>query len=484
MKRDLLTRLSIGVTPPLTEQLSRTTASFAVPLIGSLCQTYAALWLFCSTPWPSSLTWPTLLRTAGVFMLVTMAAHAAAVRFNRRLFREQVDAPARLLTFAIWPSVVWLPLLMLLVREESVWVAAVPPLISAAAAFSLKQWLSGVSDTAPASVDPGSISTLFDSQTPPSTFRAFVPALAISIAFQAAITELALGRPFAAGLLFAVSTVCLVWLRPERPEPYRSEATASSPLRAAAPRTLIVFLLIAIALIPYLKSDRLARELRSLLQANPKAASASRSKNHASSHPGGSSYSGIILVLPPKREHAVVPPAPVAPAQFTTPRRPVTIPFDGEYWYFKQPDRRPKPDAAVVRGEPTKRRISSTDMRPLSMEAHQRLRNPVNMNCCRAIRLAIQNADTAPGAIFIEILLENRSSTNTVAQSLGTLVLPSSENSHAVPNRSPVDEVLTFPFPAHTGKRQFDEITVAIKPARERARAGARVAIQSFELIP
>jgi hypothetical protein len=178
-----------------------------------------------------------------------------------------------------------------------------------------------------------------------------------------------------------------------------------------------------------------------------------------------------------------VAPPPLTSTQFSSlQNKPVIIPFDGEYWYFRQPDQRPRADAPIVRGDPTKRNIRSIDTRPLSMEAHQHLVTPIKMNCCRAIHLAIQNADNRPGAIFVEILLKDTASRTT--QSLRELVIPSSEDRNISLSRPPINEILNFPFPTHNRARQFDEITVVIKPARERSLAGAHIAIQNFKLVP
>lgn len=88
--------------------------------------------------------------------------------------------------------------------------------------------------------------------------------------------------------------------------------------------------------------------------------------------------------------------------------KPVIIPFDGAYWYFKQPDQRPKGDAPTVRDDPLSKNIRPTNMRPLSMEAHQNLNMSIKVDCCRTLRLAIRNADHEPGAIFVEVLLRDR----------------------------------------------------------------------------
>jgi hypothetical protein len=467
MERELITRFPIEPAPLVAEETSPPIASLAVPLIGSLFQTAGVVWLLCPTPLHSSLTLPRLITTALFFLLITIAAHLFAVWSNHRIFREQIDAPFRFLIFAIWPSVVWLPLLVLLIRGNSIGTVLVPPLIAASTAFTLKRWSLASRNSAITPSDAVAISTLFHIQRPPSLPRVLAPAIITSIVFQAAATELALGNLFTAGSLLAASTVFPIWTYPIKLRPFVLNQDTASSVRSVAPRTLTVFLLLAIALLPYSISNNRT-------PAPPTKAAGSLAH--------GDSYSGVILILPPKPHHEIAPP-PLASTQFSNSRnKPVMIPFDGEYWYFRQPDQRPRSDAPIVRGDPTKRNIRSTDTRPLSMEAHQHLVTPIKMSCCRAIHLAIQNADNRPGAIFVEILLKDRASKGT--QSLGELVIPSSEDRSISLSRPPINEILNFPFPTHNRARQFDEITVVIKPARERALAGAHIAIQHFKLIP
>lgn len=460
----------------------------ALPLLGSLLQTYGMVALLCRTPWGSTLTWPGLLGKAISYLLITMAAHVVAVWTNRKLFRNQIAAPAGFLILAIWPSVVWLPLLVLLMREGSVLMALLPPLIVGTAAVSLRRWIHGASGPESASREAGDLRSLFHVESPRSPVRAMAPAAATSLALQGAAAAFALGRPLAAGWLLAAGTVLPVWMYTMRLRPLRLEEDAMSSVRGLARPTLTVLLLLAIALMPYLRSGGgTLASIRALLRANASTtASMTPPKVRATGRAPDGTYRGVILVLPPKPHHELQPPPPPAASVEVSRfgRKPVMIPFDGAYWYFKQPDAGPKADAPVVRGDPRKKSIRSTDLRPLSMEAHQRLVLPVRMDCCRLLRLAIENADNEPGAISVEILLRDRASKEGITRSLGTAVIASSVDQHVSSTRPPVDEVLSFRFPQRASGEEFDEITVVIKPAKERARTGARVAVQTFELVP
>ncbi len=161
------------------------------------------------------------------------------------------------------------------------------------------------------------------------------------------------------------------------------------------------------------------------------------------------------------------------------------IPFDGAYWYFKQPNHQPPQGARVVRGDPVKQHFHSTDEDPLMMEAHQPLGQELALSCCRALRLDVSNGDNVPGSISVEVLLRDTMSLKkTAAVSLGTIVLPTSTVSPMPLTRPAVDDHVTFQLPQGARGGKFDEITVRIKPEGSRALAGAHVAIKDFVLQP
>ena len=459
---------------------SRTLVSLMVPLTGSLLQTYGLVWLVCRTPWMLSLTWPGLVRRAAAFLLVTLAAHALAVWCNRRIFRGQVDAATGVLVVAIWPCVVWIPLLVLLVRESSLWMAAVPPVIAVSAVWALVRWSPQAQEGSGAR-EAGPISSVFRVERPPALMRAIAPAMATAVAGEAAVAALIAGWSLTGGLLLAATATFPVWSLAVRH--MRRRGGARDAVWVAAQRTVLVFLLLAIAFMPYLRTSGIPGSLAKLVGAQPPAMVATPAQRGAGQGASETAYSGVVLLLPPKaREEFAAPVETTLLPKSGARRKPMILPFDGEYWYFKEPDVRPRKDAPVVRGDPTQKSIRSTDMLPLAMEAHQRLRGPMAMDCCREIRVLIHNADNRPGEIGIEVLLGGGGAKG--ARSLGELVLHSSEDPEMALTRPPVDETLTFPFPREGREQHFDEITVVVRPAESRARAAAHLAVVQFELVP
>ena len=487
MEREAILRLQIGLAHNAAEESPRTMRSMAVPLTGSLVQTYGALWLICRSPWSSSLTWLHLLGTAAFFLLVTAGAHALAVWLNRHIFGERADAPARFLVAAIWPSVVWMPLLVLLERESSVWVVLVLAVIAGSATGLLRRWHYDARGEGQEPVRAeGPISSVFAMQRTRTLVRVLVPAIATAVALEGAMAELAVGRRFSAGMLLGASTVLPVWRYPRRVRTVRADADRAPLLRGAARRTVWVFLLLAIALMPYIRSPHLSRAMRAMLRTRPPALGASSPKSHKEAAARLGAYFGVILVLPSKPKHEVVVPAAARTTDARSfGRRSVVIPFDGAYWYFKRPDERPRVGAPVVRGDPTRKEIRSTDLRPLSMEAHQRLPKPVPMSCCGAIRVTVRNAEREAGTITLEVLLRDEGQKGGASLSLGRVLIPSSEiGAGSGPGGARAEEVLSFTIPPQGKVRRFDEIVVMIQPTGARARRGAHVAVESFELVP
>ena len=467
----------------MAEETSQTLAPVTLPLLGSLLLTGAVAYLFCTLPARPSLTWLSLLGSAFFYVLLAAAVHLFAVWVICRLFREHIEVPIRPLVLGFWMSPAWLPLMVLLFKEHSVWVVLVPPLISVYAVLFLVRWKSNVVKQASVPLQSTDALSLFQMEKSSSLLRSTLPAALTSIALQAGAVVLLLGYPLRAGGLFALCAVLLVWALPIK---FRREEVPDNQAskRSLVIGSLLVFLLTGAVLIPFLKPSPFAAGLKGLLRIPQVEALSSLPKIHTQSQTHGG-YFGIILILPPKSREKIVPPAPVNRTSFSgVPAKPTIIPFDGAYWYFKAPDHRPRANARIVHGDPTKANIHSTDLVPLKMEAHQYLGTPIELSCCRVLRLAIQNADDREGEISIEVLLKDTAGKESFPQSLGTLVVPSSKGGHSILGRPPVEETLDFPIPPSAHGRQFDEITVAIKPSWERMLAGAHIAVQHFELVP
>ena len=164
-------------------------------------------------------------------------------------------------------------------------------------------------------------------------------------------------------------------------------------------------------------------------------------------------------------------------------QRPLSIPFSGEYWMFRWPYARPPKTSYFQRGTPSKLSFSSTDHRPLIMEARHKLDQAVSITCCSAIRLDIRNADRYPNTISLELVLINNEMPGAPSVSLGTANVVSRPDFGHDPVAA-VAETLEFTIPANPAPDSFDEFKVVFLRARVRADKSAKVSVERFILIP
>jgi hypothetical protein len=467
---------------PEYRQEDQSPCALTIPLLGSILVTGGAVYLCCTPPAQPSLTWPSVFFFAFLYLLIAACVHSFTIWSVCRLLRDYLTFPVIYLIAAIWVSTAWLPLMTVLARERSPWTSLVPPLISASAVLFLKRSNLGSALQLAIAGEPKLTPHLFHVEDPPPLLKTVLPAGAAAVAFELAILALVAHYPFRSGLLFAFSAALIASIYPLRAE---TSQNLRIPIRPLAADSFIVFLLLVMALIPYLQHSGFAHAIDDFIRHSllPPAEVLPKSVLQRTSR--ASEYSGVVLVLPAKPHEKLIPPPPASQQHFSGAiAHPVIIPFDGVYWYFKPQDGHPRPDARRTQGDPAKVNIRSTDFLPLEMEAHQKLGTSVSLDCCSALRLVIRNADDRPGEIAVEILLKNARTKDSTTLSLGTQTLASSREGKATLNRAPVDELLRFPIPRSIHQKQFDEIVVVLKPAAERSRAGAHIAIQQFELVP
>jgi hypothetical protein len=414
---------------------------------------------FFPAPRPQSLTWRSLLLvTVGLLAFASVVSAGVARWIGGRSFGIAGTA---------WMGALWAPAWALGLQAPS-WLTVLVALFCAACvALSLKRYhveLGGVDKR------PGGLLWMDDSK---ALVRVILPSVAVAVIAEGTVVAMVGARYRLASLLAAGGAAALMWR-------VASKGSARSVSRSQKIVLLnLAFLLTVVVLLPYLKGQRLF----SVGDMVAKRAVGGRPGDKAAEKANDSDgYTGIIL-LPLTETHTTI----VAPRRKDSasvsgrPAQPMVIPFDGVYWYFKAPDRRPRPSARVVKGSSTKAVIRSSDRYPLLMEAHQRLGSRIDLECCSGVQVVLQNADRRPGAIALELWFTD-SLQPWSRNYLGTVTIPSSEVEGA--RDLPAEETMAFAVPASAVGREFDEITVVVRPAPERARAGAQVAIHRFVLLP
>ncbi len=195
----------------------------------------------------------------------------------------------------------------------------------------------------------------------------------------------------------------------------------------------------------------------------------------------GDVFPGVILRPPVKPYTVLVAPRPSwiagSLSAFTT--HPYSIPFTGEYWLYRPPQTRPPYGAVLRTGDPVELGFRTTDHAVLTMKARQRLDHPVDLRCCRALRLAISNEDQFPGTVALEVVVSDTRGHRPKPFSLGSekvTVWPRAKS------ESTVYETLEFKVPG--GLREADQIEVIMHRDLVRADRSARISIERFVLVP
>ena len=460
-----------------------TLSALLLPTVGTLLVTGAAVGLLCPAPRPGSLSWVGLATTALGWMVLAGAVHAGAVFGICRIFREQGGVAAGPVAARVWWSVAWLPGLMLLLHEDSIWGAVVLPVIVGSAALFVRRRVPATETNWAAATAAGVSAGLFDWNPPLPLVWTLLPAVLVSIALEAGVGAVLAQRFGLSGVLFAAGMAVMAWVVPVRWQSLAGDGgvTVRKMVGDAAPG----FLLLMFALLPFLVHSRLSGMMALVLRVQRPGSTRQAPRLRESGVRAGGELSGVILTLPPKPREKRVPPSLMSRAETTgAVAKTLVLPFDGAYWYFRSPETHPRRDAKRVLGDPLKVEVRSTDRMALQMEAHQRLEPALSLRCCSAIRVAVRSANDRSGSLWVELVLEDGTEDIAAGKAPMRQTLGWKEVMSRAVGGAAAEEVLTFPVPATVRSRKIDAITVMMHPAWLGAQVGAHVRVERFELVP
>jgi hypothetical protein len=449
--------------------------------IASVVLTGLTAAVLCGPPLHPLHSFKALLLLATGYLLLSAAAHLAAFfsvfRFGAEGRRVLHLRPMMKAAAGAWMAIAWMPLLAVLTSENSFWIAFTLPVavVWATLFLTLQQAGSGEASEADLPQAGSPFRVALEGEAP--LWRTLLPAVGVALAVEAGTAFFAGQHSWLAGVLFAAAAAYLVGrLLRARTESAGLQRRMVAGLSGG--NTTVVWMLLVLALAPFLVGVSVA--LRDFVGVQT-AQAAGRHSAPSTGFSKGSDYSGVILLAPPKPHAFVSPTHANAEPGMSKPR---VIPFDGAYWYFKEPDTHPRASAHIAHGDPVKNQIRSTDYEPLIMEAHQGLIRPLDVSCCRVMKLDVLNGDANPGQIKVELLLRWKTEHARAQVTLGEQVLASSTVKPMPLNRAPVHDSLTFQIPRAIQGKSIDEITVRLKPERMRSLAGAKVSVEDFALQP
>lgn len=476
--------------------VDRTQTRAMVPLadswiaIAGLLAAGAFATFLCPIPTHYS-SWTALLGAAIRNVLLVSLAGVMAVSVLSAISSGKSTFDSDRLIIEISFATLWIAPLILFTRENSFWTIAIAvPLAVATTQLLLPAREPPETDGfGPLlfSSDPGNLPLCgFHS-------RPYISAFAALCVQTGALA--ALGGQTSVGTLFVGTGVC-IWTRSH--SRYSSFSDRSSVVlpqffsRLAAITLAICFM--AIGLMPYLRMTGGLSGSARFGGGTPWHPSSQR--GHAQlvgSHTSGDVATGMsegnagVVLWPIKQTYTkLVAPLPTRGSETFSGHHsnPLVIPFNGVYWYFKAPDRQPPRNSRQVHASPETVNIRSTDLRPLSIEAHEHLGTLINLNCCSKIQIAIRNADRYPDTVSLELVLINTSLPDQPSQSLGRAVVKSTRPWKIYEEPPPASETLNFTIPPGRTLRKFDEFKIVFRMDRARDNAGAKIAIDHFVLIP
>jgi len=498
---------------PITRWLPRTGGLLAAGIIA---------FVVCRPPLLHTLSWSEIVSAAVASVLAVFVTSAVTVWVLNAIKIGTSAFDRRRLALRASADALWLAPLALFIRENSAWTIAMAAVLVATATKSFCQDRPERAQTeeSPDLFLPNPFS---QSESSPWFWRQFGAAAAALCGQTGALAGLA-GYPLTAATLVGVSAA--VWT-----SSFMRDAAPDGAQFSTAPqstrRTLLVLAMATIftvgALIRYLPTQQFGRFVvsshhhaqRFLAQVDPRPQSDGEKASQlgerhgqpglkASGEAEGSEQplgktsegsfasasdanSGVILWSKEQTYTKLITPAPAMGnglLKSSRSAKPLTIPFNGVYWFFKAPDLHPPSTSRQAHGSPELLDIHSTDRHPLSMEAHEHFGSMIDLDCCGRIQIAIRNADVYSETVSLELVLINSSLPGKPSQSLGTITVKSTPSWKIYEKPSPAGETLNFPIPTNPSLRRFDEVMIVFRLAAFRADDGAKIAIDHFVLVP
>jgi hypothetical protein len=318
---------------------------------------------------------------------------------------------------------------------------------------------------------------------PPLEAHGYVIAISLYGAGAALLTH----SIYSAAGLLALSAALFAW---KRTVPLRRPGGDGHQARQAAMRLARVALpavLVTAWALMYGVAHRNQAEQASAAYAARRSAAGEDGERKAVRHVSAfpvDGYESIILWPVPEKKPIIVPIPQPANVRLSGAKKPLLVRFDGAYWYFQTPEKRPGPGAHQAHGSPLAVDIEANNFISLTMEAHQNLGSSIRLARCGEIDVEVLNRDNRLGTVALGVLLSDSGARGRPTIYLGQQPVVSSEPEHFSIKTSPESEVLRFPVPETAKIRKFDEITVMFFPDGTNFEKGTKMAIEQFALKP
>ena len=452
----------------------------------------SAAYAGCRLPLPPrGLSWAALFAMATGRVLLVFLASAVSLWSLSRIRREKgtVRSPRFVLQTSL--GTVWLAPLALRLCEDSAWAIAVAVALGVSLAGSV--WARQDRSDRESLVEPAMLSLTHSVLALPDPdrfqWRQFASFTAVICAeaglIAGGVDHLVLGT-----VLVGMSAAFFTWRFAGGTSRWGQEVRTNLDKRMVLVLSLASIVTAAV-LLPYAMYPhpfgRFGFPSLSLAHAVQEHGKKEGTKAEGSASAPEDGNSGIVLWAEKETYTTLVAPPPLLTNSLLTSRRiagPLVIPFGGVYWFFRAPDAHPPSGSREEHGSPDMFGTHSTDLRPLSMEAHQNFGTLLDLDCCSRIQVAIRNTDRYPESVSLELILINTRQPGKPSQSLGRIIVRSTPPWQLYGERPTVHETLTFAIPAKSSIDRFDEVAIVFHLDAYRSRDGAKIGIDRLVLVP
>lgn len=390
-------------------------------------------------------------------------------------FRDSAPVNFRLFALACAVGWIWIPALIILYEQ----ITALTAIVAAVAAFALAAGLRRI----PMDLAPEHPAFAFWRWEQPELFsdpllhpQAEGSGMIIAVAIYAGGFAIVMHSFLVASGLLALAAFLLGWRRTvQRREPRSHEiARAVFRLGIIALPAIVITAWALLTGVAY--RNRMAAEAAAQAASGESNAAGKAAAKSAARGVGG--YESVILWPYPEKKQIVAPLLTQSSLLAPGSTRPLTIRFDGPYWYLQPPDQQPRADAHQAHGSPLAVGIEANNSLPLVMEARQRLSTPIALARCGSIEVDLENRDQHLGVVGVVLLLEDSSSPGHLQLDAGRLQLVTGE-----PETSGLQS-FRFRLPLRGSIRRFDSIAVMLLPESGHGHVAPRIAVRELQLYP
>ena len=300
------------------------------------------------------------------------------------------------------------------------------------------------------------------------------PAIGAALVFQAGVVALVWKYPLPGAALFALSSAIVTALavtrsgsKPERPSPM-------PPSTFSVALTIILAAAFSTASLKF--SDYASGIGGGPSDAGTSAPSADTATELAEPDPstyavGSGGFPGVILmpVKKPKSTVLVVPRLNLL-KEGEPKTRPLSIPFTGEYWMYQPPFIQPPSRSIRRRGTPLELSFHTNNGSTMSMEARQKLANPIELRCCGSLEIEVAFR-YAVGELRLGVTLIDSQARERVELGTG-------------PVGPEMTQTLRYKIPSGSEGRKVDEIRILYDRPRSDMSRSSNLAVERFLLVP